>query len=161
MSDEFVNVHSAWDGWRAANVRVADLRGVHWHRPSFAPTSILHGYVDCTDVVSGALPHDCDPASRPHRLLVCILRRHTSVPVYLEVAGRAGLDGTEAGEEGALAVVAVERRRAVRGRLPTAGAVGAVAALLVLTTWRARRRRRATGAVRRASFSGTPRAASA
>jgi hypothetical protein len=84
-----IRVQSEWNGWRTAEVRLQDLQIVHWFQPSQAPHSLLHGYISCTNLVSGDIPHDCDRASAPHRLLVCILKRHAIPSVYAELARRA------------------------------------------------------------------------
>ena len=87
--DMLIRVQSEWDGWRNAEVRLGDLRGVHWFQPTRAPHALVHGYIACSDIVIGDIPHDCDRRSVPHRLLVCILKRHTIATVYTELARRA------------------------------------------------------------------------
>jgi hypothetical protein len=90
-SDEpVIRVQSAWNGWRTAEVRIDDLQDVHWFQPTYAPHTLLHGYIACSDIVTGDLQHDCDPRSAPHRLLVCVLKTHAIASVYAELAGRAG-----------------------------------------------------------------------
>jgi hypothetical protein len=87
--DMLIRVHSEWNGWRTAEVRSGDLREVYWIRPNRAPQAIVHGYISCSNIVTGDIPHDCDRRSAPHRLLVCILKRHTMPAVYAELARRA------------------------------------------------------------------------
>ena len=87
--DLLICVHAAWHGCRNANVRFADICDVHWRQPPGAPQVLLHGYVSCSSIVSGAIPHECDPSTAPHRLLVCILKRHTMSDVHGELARRA------------------------------------------------------------------------
>ena len=77
-----VRIHPEWDGWRSAEVRLADLENIHWLQPAGAPRALLHGFVRCTDIVTGGIPHDCEPGSRPHRLLVCVLKRHAIPTTY-------------------------------------------------------------------------------
>jgi hypothetical protein len=84
-----IPVQSAWDDWRNAEVRFNDLRDVHWLQPTGAPHALVHGYISCSNIVTGDIPHDCDRRSAPHRLLVCILKRHTIPTVYEELARRA------------------------------------------------------------------------
>ena len=84
-----IRVQSEWDGWRNAEVRFGDLRDVHWLQPTRAPNALVHGYISCSNIVTGDIPHDCDRRSAPHRLLVCILKRHTIPVVYAELARRA------------------------------------------------------------------------
>jgi hypothetical protein len=50
---------------------------------------MVHAYVLCTDIVNGRIPHDCDDRSAPHRLLVCVLKKHTTPSSYAELARRA------------------------------------------------------------------------
>ena len=89
-SDELlIRVQSEWNGWRTAEVRLEDLRDVHWFQPARAPHALAHGYIVCSNIVLGDLPHDCDRGSAPHRLLVCILKSHTIASVYAELARRA------------------------------------------------------------------------
>jgi hypothetical protein len=87
--DKLIRVQSEWDGWRNAEVRFGDLRSVHWLQPTRAPHALVHGYISCSNIVTGDIPHDCDRMSAPHRLLVCILKRHTIPVVYAELARRA------------------------------------------------------------------------
>ena len=47
----------------------------------------MHGYVSCSSIVTGALPHTRDVSS--HRLLVCVLRVHSSEAAYAELERRA------------------------------------------------------------------------
>src|SRR5512147_1566956 len=84
-----IRVQAAWNGWREAEVRLAGLRDPHWLQPAGAPNSLLHAYVDCSEIVVGAIPHECDAASAPHRLHVCILKSHTIPRIYGQLALRA------------------------------------------------------------------------
>lgn len=88
-NETVVRVHREWDGWRSAEVRLSDLEHVHWFQPRGAPHALLHAYVYCTQVVSGDIPHDCERRSGPHRLLVCVLKRHAVPTAYEELAKRA------------------------------------------------------------------------
>ena len=87
--DALVVVQREWNGWRTAMTRVSDLEHVHWAQPSGAPRPLLHAHVRCTDVVSGAIPHECHQTSPPHYLLVCLLKCHTSAGVYDDLVRRA------------------------------------------------------------------------
>lgn len=87
--DILIRVHCEWNGWRSAEVRLADLSEVYWFQPAGAPQAIVHGYISCSSVVTGDIPHDCDRRSAPHRQLVCILKRHAIPTVYTELARRA------------------------------------------------------------------------
>lgn len=82
-------VQSEWNGWRTAEVRLRDLHSVHWLQPRHAPQPLVHGYISCTNIVTGDVPHDCDRTSAPHRLLVCVLKRHTIPTAHAELARRA------------------------------------------------------------------------
>jgi len=84
-----IRVQSEWNGWRNAEVRLGDLRDVHWFQPTRAPHPLVHGYILCSNIVTGDIPHDCDRRSAPHRLLVCILKSHTIATVYADLARRA------------------------------------------------------------------------
>ena len=77
-----IRVHREWHGWRSAEVRFGDLRDVHWFQQRGAPHSLIHAYVSCTALVTGDIPHDCDAKSAPHRLLVCVLKRHALPSAY-------------------------------------------------------------------------------
>jgi hypothetical protein len=77
--DRLIRVESEWNGWRNAEVRLGDLRDVHWFQPTRAPHALVHGYIFCR-TSSPETFHDCDRRSAPLRLLVCILKRHT-IPV--------------------------------------------------------------------------------
>src|SRR5262245_43368472 len=92
--DPTLTVVGQWNGWHTAQVRLAHLQDVHWLRPTGAPRSLLHGYVHCTDITDGGIPHDCARTTRPHRVLVCILKRHTIPATYIELAARANRQAT-------------------------------------------------------------------
>jgi hypothetical protein len=89
MSKILIRVQAEWNGWKSAEIRLGDLEDVHWLQPDRASHAFIHGYVHCTQVVSGDLPHNCNPRSEPHRLLVCVLKRHTISTAYAELARRA------------------------------------------------------------------------
>ena len=84
-----VRVHSSWDGWQSAEVRLAGIRKVYWFQPEHAPHEMVHAIVSCADIVSGELPHACDGA--PDDLRVCLLKRHVLQSVYGELAASAGV----------------------------------------------------------------------
>jgi hypothetical protein len=84
-----IRVHAQWDEWRNADVRLADLRDVQWLQPARAPHALVHGYISCSSIVTGDIPHHCDRPSAPHQLLVCVLKRHTIPHIYAELARRA------------------------------------------------------------------------
>jgi hypothetical protein len=84
-----VVVQRAWSEWRTALVRVNDLEDVHWFRPAGAVRPLIHGYVWCDKIVSGRLSFDCSKSPCPHRVLVCLLRSHTTGCVFDELARRA------------------------------------------------------------------------
>jgi hypothetical protein len=84
-----IRVQREWDGWRTAEVRLNDLQDVHWFQPAGAPRPLVHAYVSCDSVMSGDLPHDCHCTPAPHRLLVCVLKRHTTGRAYSEMVRRA------------------------------------------------------------------------
>ena len=83
--DQFVVVQSEWNGWRTAVVHAVDLESPHWLQPAGAPRPLLHAYVPCSAIVSGEVAHDC--GSAPHRLHVCVLKKHTA-PAMFEVLAR-------------------------------------------------------------------------
>jgi hypothetical protein len=87
--DALIRVHAEWSGWLNADVRLGSLHGICWRQPHRATHAIVYAYLFCSDIVRGALPHDCHHESAPHRLLVCILKRHTIPSVYTELARRA------------------------------------------------------------------------
>jgi hypothetical protein len=82
-------VQREWDGWRTAEVRLDDLEHVHWLRPSGAPCDLVHGYISCARIASGRIAHDCERSAGPHRLLVCVLKKHTLPSAYAELTRRA------------------------------------------------------------------------
>jgi hypothetical protein len=85
-----IRVQTEWNGWRSAEVRLNDLHDVHWFQPDRAPRPLVHGYISCASIVDGHIPHDCQRTSGPHRLLVCVLKRHITPGAYAELARRAG-----------------------------------------------------------------------
>jgi hypothetical protein len=93
VKETLIRVLREWNGWRNAEVRLGDLEGVHWFQPNGAPHALIHGYVRCTDFVSGDLPHDCR-RSESHRLLVCVLKRHMIATAWAELTRRADANAT-------------------------------------------------------------------
>ena len=87
-SDTVICVQGKWDGWKTAEVRLRNLQDVHWSQPTGAPRPLAHGYILCSDIIAGEVPHACDGAL-PHRLHVCVLKRHSAPTVYAEIARRA------------------------------------------------------------------------
>jgi hypothetical protein len=86
--DMLILVHDEWKGWRTAEVRLRDLLDVHWFQPNQAPHPLVHGYVSCTQFVTGEIPHRCS-GTAPHRLLVCVLKSRTVPTTFAELARRA------------------------------------------------------------------------
>jgi hypothetical protein len=83
-----VRIEPSWDAWISAEVRICDLEDVHWHQPPGAPQPLLHGYVWCDHLMSGTLPHGCYSRPGPHRVRVCILKKHVLESTYLELVRR-------------------------------------------------------------------------
>jgi|SRR5678815_652802 hypothetical protein len=86
--DLLIRVQSEWNGWRQAEVRLRDLQDVHWFQPGPAPHPLLHGYIACANIVAGEIPHECNPTA-PHRLLVCVLKKHSLSTAFDELVRRA------------------------------------------------------------------------
>jgi hypothetical protein len=84
-----VVVQREWNGWRTGMVQLADLEDVHWSQPTGAPRPLIHAYVCCNMITSGDIPHDCQPAGSPHKVLVCLLKCHTAPCVFEELSRRA------------------------------------------------------------------------
>lgn len=89
IHDDLVRVQSDWKDWRTVEVRLRDMTGLHWSQPAGAPHALLHGYIPCTGIVSGELPHSCSESAPPHRLLVCALKRRTPPAIYAVMALQA------------------------------------------------------------------------
>jgi len=89
LDNTVITVRTEWKGWRQAEVRLIDVEDLHWSRPDQAPHPLLHGYVLCTRLVAGAIPHHCGRTAAPHRLLICVLK-HDCVPTaFAELSRRA------------------------------------------------------------------------
>ena len=89
MDELLITVHGDWRGWRSASIRLSDLRNVHWFQPQQAPRPLLHGYISCSDIVEGEIEHRCSQTRRPHRLRVCVLKRHALPSAYAMLARQA------------------------------------------------------------------------
>ena len=89
LDDMPIPVNREWNGWRTAEVRLGELQDIHWLKPNGAPVPLVHGYILCTSFVNGEIPHECERTPRPHRLLVCVVKRHLEPNVYVELARRA------------------------------------------------------------------------
>jgi hypothetical protein len=88
-ASDLVPVQRTWNDWHTAMVRLDDLDNVHWCWPTGAPRALIHAYVACSRLACGELPHDCEPTSTPHRLLVCLLKSHVSRHVFEYLSQRA------------------------------------------------------------------------
>ncbi len=86
-----VSLTTGWNDWHWANAPLAALRDVHWRQPAGAPRPIVHAYISCSAVTDGELSHRCAAASRPHDVLVCVLRRHNLPAAYTALARQADL----------------------------------------------------------------------
>ena len=84
-----VPVLRSWNGWRTAQARAEDLEDIHWFQPLGAPKDLLHAYVSPSKLVSGSLSEIIDEAASPERMLVCVLKSHTSGTVWMALANRA------------------------------------------------------------------------
>ena len=85
-----VRVQCEWNGWRTAEVSIDDLEQIHWFQPAGAPHPLLHAYVSCGRLANTGVSHDgCSRSPRPHRVLVCVLKRHHLPSVYAEIERRA------------------------------------------------------------------------
>jgi hypothetical protein len=89
LDDMLITVRAEWKGWRQAEVRMLDVEDLHWFQPDRAPHAFVHGYVLCTQLATGAIPHDCGRSAPPHRLLICVLKRDCLPTAFAELARRA------------------------------------------------------------------------
>jgi hypothetical protein len=88
-----IRVHGAWDGWRHAEVRLRDLQIIHWLQPERAPQRLLHGYVLCSGITAGDIPHDCG-ALKPRTHCSSASSSDNTPSVYVELARRADTAAT-------------------------------------------------------------------
>lgn len=84
-----IRVYDQWNGWHSAEIRIEDFTGVHWFQPPGAPHRMLHGFILCTNLVTGNIPHDCDGGPGSHRLTVCVLKKQTASTAFAELVRRA------------------------------------------------------------------------
>jgi hypothetical protein len=96
-TEKLVVVQRDWDGWLTSLVRLSDLENVHWFQPNHAPRPLIHAQVACTHLREGDIPHNCELTQPPHRLTVCVLKRHTSASIYADLAARADQHGAVPG----------------------------------------------------------------
>jgi len=89
VDDVLVRVQREWNGWQTAEVRLGDLENIHWLQPPRAPRPLAHAYISCAKITSGVIPHNCEHDEGPHRLLVCVLKKHSIPSVYAEISRRA------------------------------------------------------------------------
>jgi len=88
--DQLISVQAMWNGWRTALVKAHHLENVHWFQPAGAPRALLHADVSCAVLPPNSVPHECDPASYPHRLMVCVIKSHVTAGVFDALARLAG-----------------------------------------------------------------------
>jgi hypothetical protein len=87
--DAEVVVQVDWSGWRTARVRLAALEDIHWRQPAGARLPLIHAFVPCPEVGTGVLEHACEATTRPHAILVCVLKSHTSPRIFAVLARAA------------------------------------------------------------------------
>lgn len=96
-----ITVLHEWNGSQQAFARLSDLQDFHHFQPHGAPKPLMHAYVLCSNLTGDDFPHHCDRTRAPHRLLVCILKSHSTGRVYAEMARRASDQrGRDVGEHG-------------------------------------------------------------
>ena len=98
IKEALIRVHREWNGCGTAEIRLGDLQQIHWYQPPGAPRPLVHGYVSCTSIINGDIRHECSGADAPHRLRVCVLKKHTLPAAYVELAQRASVRTIVAGE---------------------------------------------------------------
>ncbi len=86
-----VRVRRQWNDYRLAAYPLSEVEGLHWSDISggiqaTAPRSFVHGYVWCDRMIAGELAHSCAHGRGPHRIKVCITKKHneTVFPLVLE-----------------------------------------------------------------------------
>jgi hypothetical protein len=85
-----IRVQREWNAWRTAELSIDDLEEIHWLQPAGAPHALLHAYVSCARLANTDVPYDdCLRTPGPHRVLVCVLKRHHIPSVYAEIERRA------------------------------------------------------------------------
>lgn len=131
-----VTVQCAWDGWQTATVQASDLEQLHWRQPEGAPRPLVHGYVKCTQLLAGTIAHACNQASRPHRVLVCVLKSRTLPLTFAQLARLADSGGQMPARD--VEEVSGSSHRARTALIASALAAGA--ALVVLSMLRRRTR---------------------
>jgi hypothetical protein len=82
-------VTAEWNDWRLVHTRLGNLSDVHWHQPRGASHPLIHAWLLCSDVVGGELWHCCNRLSAPHRLCVCVLKKHNISSAYAELVRQA------------------------------------------------------------------------
>ena len=92
-----IRVQSEWNGWRTARRENERPPRGPLVPAEGAPRSLVHGYVSCASITAGELPHNCTGTGSPHRLLVCVIKSHTSEAVYAELERRANARALETG----------------------------------------------------------------
>jgi hypothetical protein len=87
--DAVIRVQREWNAWRTAEVSIDDLEDIHWRQPAGAPHPLLHAYVPRARIAERDIPHDFPGTPEPHRMRVCVLKRHLVPSVYAEIERRA------------------------------------------------------------------------
>jgi hypothetical protein len=87
--EALVPVQRAWNAWRVAHARLRDLEDVHWFQPPGAPRLLLHAYLSAASIVTGSLVDASEASHLPERLLVCVIKCHTTPATYSTLATRA------------------------------------------------------------------------
>jgi hypothetical protein len=83
-----VTVRRQWNGHDTLVVPVSQLRDFHWRDlgggcGQRAPRQFLHARMLCTSIPDGSyFPHSCRHGPPPHEILVCIVKKDNTKPLY-------------------------------------------------------------------------------
>jgi hypothetical protein len=94
VNEPIVYVRRHWSDYLIGTVRLSSLDGLHMDTKSggyeggfgvVASRPFLHGYILCTDVVTGAVGHSCRHGPPPHRIKICITQVDNDRRLYAEL----------------------------------------------------------------------------
>jgi hypothetical protein len=94
VTEPVVLIRRHWSDYMVGAVLLSSLDGLHMDTQSggyeggfgvVASRPFLHGYVYCTEIISGEVGHSCRHGPPPHRIKVCIVQMDNDRKLYAEL----------------------------------------------------------------------------
>ena len=87
IPENLITVRRHWRDSQKGQVHINKLTNLRFESVSggvgvMAPRRFLHGYILCTDLVSGEIAHSGRHGPPPHEIIVCITKKDNTPEMY-------------------------------------------------------------------------------